>query len=85
MLLIVTSVFIFYLHRNIAKRRVKVDTHIFTICHSAKKAYVMVIEACRKTVYVLSQLTCINTYPLQKPPHSIQYHWTIQWNLSRIH
>ena len=33
-----------------------------TTCKSANKAYVKVIEACRKMVFVLSQLTCINTY-----------------------
>ena len=33
-----------------------------TICHSANKAYVNVIEVCRKTVFVLSLLTCLNTY-----------------------
>ena len=31
------------------------------ICHSANKACVKVIEACYKTVFVLSQLTGINT------------------------
>ena len=35
---------------------------ICTICQSTNKAYVKVIEACCKTVFVLSQLTCINTY-----------------------
>ena len=35
---------------------------ICTICNTANKAYVKVIETCRKTVFVLSQLTCINTY-----------------------
>ena len=35
---------------------------ICTICNTANKAYVEVIETCRKTVFVLSQLTCINTY-----------------------
>ena len=33
-----------------------------TICHTANKAYVKVIEACHKPVFVLSQLTGINTY-----------------------
>ena len=32
---------------------------ICTICQSANKAYVKV--ACRKTLFVLSQLTCMNT------------------------
>ena len=35
---------------------------ICTICHTTNKAYVKVIEACRKTVFVPNQLTCINTY-----------------------
>ena len=35
---------------------------IYTTCQSANKAYVNVIEVCRKTVFVLSQLTCLNTY-----------------------
>ena len=35
---------------------------ICIICNNANKAYVKVIEICRKTVFVLSQLTCINTY-----------------------
>ena len=35
---------------------------ICTICNCANKAYVKVIETCRKTVCGLSQLTCINTY-----------------------
>ena len=35
---------------------------IYTICQSANKAYINVIEVCRKTVFVLSQLTCVNTY-----------------------
>ena len=35
---------------------------ICTICQSANKTYVKVIEACRKPIFVLSQLTCINTY-----------------------
>ena len=35
---------------------------ICAICNTANKAYVKVIETCRKTVFVLSQLTCINTY-----------------------
>ena len=35
---------------------------ICTICQYVNKAYVKVIEACRKTVFVLSQLTCINIY-----------------------
>ena len=35
---------------------------ICTICHTANKVYVKSIETCRKTVFVLSQLTCINTY-----------------------
>ena len=35
---------------------------ICTICHTANEAYVSVIEACHKMVFVLSQLTCINTY-----------------------
>ena len=29
---------------------------------SANKAYVKVIEVCRETVFVPSQLTCLNTY-----------------------
>ena len=33
-----------------------------TIYQSANKAYVKVIVVCRKTVFVLNQLTCINTY-----------------------
>ena len=33
-----------------------------TICNTANKAYVKVTETCLKTVLVLSQLTCINTY-----------------------
>ena len=33
-----------------------------TICNIAKKAHVKVIETCCKTVFLLSQLTCINTY-----------------------
>ena len=32
------------------------------ICNTVNKAYVKVIEICRKTVFVLSQLTSINTY-----------------------
>ena len=48
------------LQRNSAKKHVKVDKQIcYTICQSANKAYVKVIEACRKTVFVLKQLTCI--------------------------
>jgi hypothetical protein len=35
---------------------------ICTICNTANKGYVKVIDTCRKTVLVLSQLTCINTY-----------------------
>ena len=35
---------------------------ICTICQSANKAYIKVSEACRKSVFVLSQLPCINTY-----------------------
>ena len=35
---------------------------ICTICNTANKAYVKVIENCRKTVFVLNQLTYINTY-----------------------
>ena len=35
---------------------------ICTICQSANKAYIKVIEVCRKTVFVLSPLTYINTY-----------------------
>ena len=35
---------------------------ICEICHTANKACVKVIEACYKTVFVLSELTCINTY-----------------------
>ena len=35
---------------------------ICTICQSANKAYVAVIEVCRKTIFVLSQLTGIRTY-----------------------
>ena len=35
---------------------------ICTICQSANKEYVKVIEVCCKTVFVLSQLTCIYTY-----------------------
>ena len=64
MLLIVTGSFLTYLYRNIAKRHVKVDKfaiEICAICHTANKAYVKVIEACHKTVFVPSQLTCINT------------------------
>ena len=60
-LLIVTGSFKFYLQRNIAKRHVKIE--ICIMCHTANKAYyVKVIEACRKTVFVMSQSTCINTY-----------------------
>ena len=35
---------------------------ICIICNTANKAYVKVIETCRKTVFVLNQLTCIYTY-----------------------
>ena len=35
---------------------------ICTLCQSANKAYVKVIEVYRKTVFVLSQLTWLNTY-----------------------
>ena len=35
---------------------------ICSICNTANNAYVKVIETCRKTVFVLSRLTCINTY-----------------------
>ena len=35
---------------------------VYTICNTANKKYVKVIETCRKTVFVLSQLTYINTY-----------------------
>ena len=35
---------------------------ICIICNTANKTYVKVIETCRKTVFVLSQLSCINTY-----------------------
>ena len=35
---------------------------ICAICNTANKSYVKVIETCRKTVFVQSQLTCINTY-----------------------
>ena len=38
---------------------------ICTICNTVNKAYVKVIETCRKTIinkFVLRQLTCINTY-----------------------
>ena len=34
---------------------------ICIICQFASKAYIKIIEVCRKTVFVLSQLTCINT------------------------
>ena len=38
------------------------DIEICTICNTANKAYVKVIETCRKTIFVLSHLPCINTY-----------------------
>ena len=54
--------FLFYLQRNIAKRYVKVDKQIITICHTANNVYVKVIQACHTTVFVSSQLTCVSTY-----------------------
>ena len=34
---------------------------MLTKYHTANKAHVKIIEACGKTVYVLTQLNCINT------------------------
>ena len=35
---------------------------MLTKYHTANKAHIKMIEACDKTIYVLTQLNCINTF-----------------------
>ena len=53
--------FLFYREtspRNMSRLTKRSAIEICTIYHTANKAHVKVIEACRKTVFVLSQLIC---------------------------
>ena len=58
----VTGSFKIYLQRNMSRLTNRSAIEICTICKSANKAYVKVIKVCRKAVFVLGQITCINTY-----------------------
>ena len=48
--------------RDMSRLTKRFAIEICTICNTANKAYVKVIETCCKMVFVLSQLTCLNTY-----------------------